>query len=118
MIIFGFRTTVALLATLLVQCARCHTPAAHHVRRLRRWFTLFFIPLIPYRTQYVTTCTYCGAELVIPEHEALRLAATGQSASAQPNGPEGRAAAGSSHSPFDPSPPPPQSPGGHPHGRR
>jgi hypothetical protein len=78
LIIFGWRTTLAHVATLLVQCSHCQTPAAHHVRKLRRWFTLFFIPLIPYKTVHYTTCTYCGVELVISGEEAQRLAAAAQ----------------------------------------
>jgi hypothetical protein len=73
LLIWGFRSTVAHLATLMLTCGACRTPAAHHVRRMRRWFTLFFIPVIPYKTVYFTTCTYCGVDLKLTQEEATRL---------------------------------------------
>jgi hypothetical protein len=59
-ILFGFRRKSSRLATIFVMCARCHTPAAHALTRARRYFTLFFIPVIPLGTKYFTTCTMCG----------------------------------------------------------
>jgi len=60
-ILFGFRRKSLRLATIFVMCAHCHTPAAHALTRTRRFFTLFFIPVIPLGTKYFTTCTMCGA---------------------------------------------------------
>jgi hypothetical protein len=59
-ILFGFRRKSARLATIFVMCGHCHTPAAHALTRSRRFFTLFFIPIIPLGTKYFTTCTMCG----------------------------------------------------------
>jgi hypothetical protein len=59
-ILFGFRRTASRLATIFVLCAACRTPAAHALTRTRRYFTLFFIPVIPLGTKYFTTCTMCG----------------------------------------------------------
>ena len=44
------------LGTVFVMCGSCSTPAAHALVRTRRWFTLFFIPIIPLGTKYFTTC--------------------------------------------------------------
>ena len=46
-VIFGFRTRIAILATLSYICETCGVAAAHRVVRRRRWFTLFFIPAFP-----------------------------------------------------------------------
>jgi hypothetical protein len=59
-ILFGFRRKAARLATIFVMCAACGTPAAHVLTRTRRYFTLFFVPVIPLGTKYFTTCTMCG----------------------------------------------------------
>ena len=75
MLIFGFRNALAQLATVLLQCGRCGMPAAQRVQRLRYWFTLFFIPVIPLRTQYFMTCTYCGVDTRLSKDDAERLAA-------------------------------------------
>lgn len=70
MLIFGFRVTSALLATLNYVCENCHQPAAHHLVKRQRKFTLFFIPLFPVSTKYVDTCTYCGRVLDVPREQA------------------------------------------------
>ncbi|HST64334.1 MAG TPA: zinc-ribbon domain-containing protein [Mycobacteriales bacterium] len=70
MLIFGFRVTSALLTTLTYVCDRCGQPAAHHVVKRSRKFTLFFIPLFPVSTKYVDTCTYCGRTLEVPKGQA------------------------------------------------
>ena len=85
LLIWGFRSSIARLAALLLQCGVCRTPAAHHVTKLRKWFTLFFIPVIPYKTVHFTTCTYCGADLEISAEEATRLEAAAAATSRPPN---------------------------------
>jgi uncharacterized Zn finger protein len=70
MLIFGFRVTSALLATITYLCDRCGQPAAHHLVKRQRKFTLFFIPLFPVSTKYTDTCTYCGRVLEVPREQA------------------------------------------------
>jgi hypothetical protein len=69
-ILFGFRRRLARLATVFVMCAQCGTPAAHSVTRSRRYFTLFFVPVIPLGTKYFTTCTMCGRVTQITQEGA------------------------------------------------
>jgi hypothetical protein len=76
MIIFGFRNTLAVLAMVLLQCNRCGMPANQRVQRMRYWFTLFFIPVIPLRTTYFMTCAYCGSDTRIRKEDAERLQAS------------------------------------------
>jgi len=82
LIIFGFRRKVARLAVVFSMCGFCHTPAAHPVTRIRRYFTLFFIPLIPVGTKYTTTCTLCGRSALITKETADGLVASAQQATA------------------------------------
>jgi hypothetical protein len=80
-ILFGLRRRVTRLATVFVMCAYCHTPAAHALTRSRRYFTLFFVPLIPLGTKYFTTCTMCGGVSHITKEGADQyLAMTTQNA--------------------------------------
>jgi hypothetical protein len=71
MIIFGFRTRVAILATLTYICETCGVTAAHRVVARRRWFTLFFVPLFPINAnQYTDTCIHCGRVLRLTKEQA------------------------------------------------
>jgi hypothetical protein len=86
-ILFGFRRKATRLATIFVMCAYCHTPAAHALTRTRRYFTLFFVPVIPLGTKYFTTCTMCGHGTQITKEGADQyLASVAPSAPAAPNG--------------------------------
>jgi hypothetical protein len=86
-ILFGFRRKSARLATIFVMCARCHTPAAHALHRTRRYFTLFFIPLIPLGTKYFSTCTMCGQVTQITKEGADQYLASVLQPVGGPSGP-------------------------------
>ncbi|MFF0743940.1 zinc-ribbon domain-containing protein [Streptomyces sp. NPDC004111] len=77
MIIFGTKGYVYQLAMLMLLCGQCGNPAAHALRKRVTKFTLFFVPLFPVSTKYVTQCTFCGAERVVEHAEAERLRAQG-----------------------------------------
>lgn len=53
--IFGFRSRGAVLATVTLACRNGHV-AAHRIIRLTRWFTLFFVPVIPFSRKYRSIC--------------------------------------------------------------
>lgn len=40
-------------------CSHCHNEEYWILTRVRVWFTLFFIPLIPYENKYHLTCPIC-----------------------------------------------------------
>jgi hypothetical protein len=94
--IFGIRRKASRLATVFAVCSLCHTPAAQAVTRVRTFFTLFFVPLIPLGSRYRTTCTFCGRSVKITKEGADHLVA---SANAQAQAPT---------SVPPPPPPPPQ----------
>jgi zinc-ribbon family len=89
LIIFGFRRRASRLAVIFTMCSFCHTPAAHAVTRLRKFFTLFFIPVIPIGTKYTTTCTLCGRSALISKDTADKLVAFAQQADGASAGPSG-----------------------------
>jgi zinc-ribbon family len=75
-ILFGFRRRVARLGTIFMMCGLCHSPAAQALTRARRYFTVFFIPVIPLGTKYALTCTMCGRSSEISPEVAGRYVAT------------------------------------------
>ncbi|WP_328772101.1 zinc-ribbon domain-containing protein [Streptomyces sp. NBC_00286] len=85
MIIFGTKGYLYQLAILTVMCGRCGNPAAHTLKKRVTKFTLFFVPLFPFSTKYMTQCTFCGAETKISKEQAEQLQAQGT------NGPGGQA---------------------------
>ena len=78
-IIFGGRRTVKPLGILQAQCPRCGQVAAQRLIRTTRWFTLFFLPVIPLGSRHIATCTYCGSAVVVPK-EAVDGLLAGQAA--------------------------------------
>lgn len=60
-IIWGWgKRTVALLGTLGQEiCPNCHNMVEMGYLRIRTWFTLFFIPVIPYSIKYIM-CPVCS----------------------------------------------------------
>ena len=61
MIIFGTRGLTSTAQTGTFHCPRCGPNRAFNLRRVRRWFTLYFIPVIPLDTagEYVE-CRQCA----------------------------------------------------------
>jgi hypothetical protein len=84
-IIFGFRRRASRLGIVFMMCDFCHTPAANAITRVRRYFTLFFIPVIPVGTKYSRTCTLCGRSTSISKEAADQLIESAQRANGSPN---------------------------------
>ncbi|MFF6879828.1 zinc-ribbon domain-containing protein [Streptomyces sp. NPDC012474] len=73
MIIFGTKGYLYQLAILTLVCGQCGNPAAHTLRKRVTKFTLFFVPLFPISTKYLTQCTFCGAEQKVTGEQAEQL---------------------------------------------
>lgn len=86
-IIFGIRRKAYRLATVFAVCRLCGTPAAQGVTRLRTFFTLFFLPVLPLSSKYLTTCTMCGQSARITTEDAEQLVAHAQASAAASPGP-------------------------------
>jgi zinc-ribbon family len=92
-IIFGIKRLKKRLATLLALCGQCSTPAAQVVVRVSTWFSLFFIPVIPLGSKYLSTCTLCGASVKLDKVQAQQMVeaahqvATGSAGSQAPPDP-------------------------------
>lgn len=46
-------------------CDRCNNEELWHLYTRRTWFTLFFIPVIPYSTEHLLICPVCSYGVVI-----------------------------------------------------
>lgn len=72
-LIWGFRTRTKILARLLLVCHACSKPASQAVAQRVRWFTLFFIPLIPFNRKHLMQCAMCGHVSQVTKEDAARL---------------------------------------------
>ena len=66
-ILFGFgkKTVKDFSVKGEIQCRRCNNTKNWAYKKVTTWFTLFFVPVIPYSTAYVRVCPICG------EHDKL-----------------------------------------------
>lgn len=57
--IFGWgKTTVTDYGSLNASyCGNCNNMSSKHLIKIRKWFTLFFIPVIPYESNYQILCS-------------------------------------------------------------
>lgn len=61
-IIFGwnYQTSKNHGPTLPMKCPHCGNEVFLHLLHERRWFTLFFIPVIPYSSRHFLLCDICS----------------------------------------------------------
>ncbi|MCA9383005.1 zinc-ribbon domain-containing protein [Candidatus Dojkabacteria bacterium] len=45
------------------KCGRCGNEKPWRIIKVTIWFTLFFIPVFPYKTHYLLSCPICGDAL-------------------------------------------------------
>jgi zinc ribbon protein len=90
LIVYGYRRFFRQLAMVMLVCQSCGNPAAHALRKLVTWFTLFFIPLFPCApTRYSIQCTFCGMQNRLSKQQALQLTAQDEQMRQQPQYPGG-----------------------------
>jgi hypothetical protein len=82
LIIFAIRSFAKTLAMLTRVCRRCHHLAAHRLVQRSRWFTLFFILLVPLGFTRYTVCAFCGVGEKVSRADAQQLMRTARQATA------------------------------------
>jgi hypothetical protein len=87
MILFGVRSRRKRLGTATTECPQCHKTCSQAVARLQRWFTLFFIPVIPFSTRYYAVCSMCSGATKLDRAEAERLSGATVATSVPPSAP-------------------------------
>jgi hypothetical protein len=58
--LFGFRTKAKAIAQQERACTKCVRPTMHAIVETKKWFTLFFIPVIPLGGNLFVRCGVCG----------------------------------------------------------
>jgi endogenous inhibitor of DNA gyrase (YacG/DUF329 family) len=71
---FGKETHEDLGPVLRVQCPRCHNIVDYHLIQSKTWFSLFFIPLLPYRTDYRLICPICSKAVELSRESQVQTA--------------------------------------------
>jgi len=83
-IIWGFRQSKKELGIVgFFHCNRCNNDSEWRLLKIVSWFTVFFIPLIPYRTKYYAYCPICHDASAISKEEAQRIMAEQKSKAAE-----------------------------------
>ena len=54
-------------------CTYCNTDSVWMLCVVRTWFTLFFIPVIPYAKSYQISCPNCKSYLAISKEDFMKL---------------------------------------------
>jgi uncharacterized Zn finger protein len=61
--LFGLRRKATIIGQFERVCSKCGRQTVQSVIESQRWFTLFFIPVIPFGSSYSTRCNLCGLVL-------------------------------------------------------
>ena len=56
-------------------CSHCHNEAVWVFHEISTWFSLFFIPVFPYKTEYRLICPVCQYGYNIKPHELNKMKA-------------------------------------------
>ncbi|MFZ5969322.1 MAG: zinc ribbon domain-containing protein [Bacillota bacterium] len=78
MIIFGWghRTVKNFGTASRKYCHHCHNEKPWELLKVTTWFTLFFIPIIPYKKQYLMICPICRSFMELEKQEFEDLQGT------------------------------------------
>ncbi len=82
-VIWGFRSRNKVLGQVQSVCPQCKRKGFQTVVRSRRWFALYFIPMIPLYKRTIARCNLCGFQYTMDNNQADSLFPQGQAA-AQP----------------------------------
>ena len=71
--IFGFGKTTTRTVGVVgkVRCSNCSNVREWDYKKVTTWFTLFFIPIIPYKVIYVKECPICNAAFIVDKNETV-----------------------------------------------
>ncbi len=60
----------------LKACTHCNQTSMWNLCIIRTWFTLFFIPVIPYKKQYAYVCPHCKSYISLTKEQYLQALET------------------------------------------
>lgn len=64
---WGKRTHTDHGPTLPITCPNCHNQTYWRYQHYRTWFTLFFIPVIPYESDHYLLCDICKQGITLED---------------------------------------------------
>lgn len=70
MIVMGHRTRGRVMGQLSYTCTKCQQKTYHTLVRNRRFFTVFWIPVIPMAKFTTTRCNVCGYQTYFDNKKA------------------------------------------------
>jgi hypothetical protein len=75
MIIWGFGKVIKSIKGEVMEkdCQYCNTISMWRLSRNITWFTLYFIPIIPYRVTYCIECPRCGSYIEISKEKFVLI---------------------------------------------
>ena len=75
LLIWGTRIKKKILAYLkdTCYCEHCNNTSNFKLIVIRKWFTLFWIPIFPIETEYYLCCPICNYGRSLTRKEALRI---------------------------------------------
>jgi hypothetical protein len=75
MIIWGWgKVTKKVIGSVFEQlCNYCNSKEMWQLCIIRTWFTLFFIPIIPYKKKYVISCPKCGSYIELTQEQFEKI---------------------------------------------
>jgi hypothetical protein len=80
--LFGVRNKAKAIGQTERPCAKCARSTMYTAIQSQRWFTLFFIPVIPLGSSYVVRCNLCGSTLKASEELKTQLSSRAMTAGA------------------------------------
>ena len=80
--LFGVRRKEKAIGQVERSCSKCARPTVHMALELKSWFTLFFIPVIPFGTNYQTRCNFCGTRYKTTDELKTKLSGLAMAAKA------------------------------------
>ncbi len=58
-------------AAFVKACTHCNQTSTWNLYVMMTWFTIFFIPVIPYKKQYAYMCPYCKSYIPLTKQQYL-----------------------------------------------
>jgi ribosomal protein S26 len=68
---FGKQTEKELGKTQKIRCQNCGNVREWQYKKFTSWFSLFFIPVIPYKIDYIKSCPICRSAVKVNKDEAI-----------------------------------------------
>jgi len=79
--LIGIRTKAKAIAQQQRACTKCVRPTMHAIVQTKKWFTLFFIPMLPLGGNFFAHCGVCGLNTKctdeLKDQPAIKAAAAG-----------------------------------------